>query len=349
MMHTYEIEALTDVWTGDVKGRPGRLITTGLLGSIRWWFEVLVRGLGGSVCDPSNTKCIEDTHCVVCEFFGCTGWARKFRFDVVNESDTALQAQIKAGEKFKLRFTPLRHIREKERTLLELTLRLISDHGAVGGKMVSKPTDEESRQGEIHHQDFGLIELARSLDGGPSTTKDALRGYVNDSRWLRPSQEGMSWASLTNFWAVRGQYLARQDVDRSTFNDALKREPSKRREGCGQRHDAPAKRHNAGKHPKRLSESMLTGAKDADRWIAGDQQVSKKIFSFKSFPRTFGFINPNGRKDQVTLQELKERLGAAWRRTIVEEEVAEGDERSIQLLTGSTIIEKLLRAQEAKP
>ena len=34
----YKLEALTDLWTGDVNGKPDRLITTCLLGSIRWWF-----------------------------------------------------------------------------------------------------------------------------------------------------------------------------------------------------------------------------------------------------------------------------------------------------------------------
>lgn len=31
----YTLRALTDIWTGDAEGRPDRLITTGLLGSIR--------------------------------------------------------------------------------------------------------------------------------------------------------------------------------------------------------------------------------------------------------------------------------------------------------------------------
>ncbi len=44
------------LWTGDVNGRNERLITTGLLGSLRWWLEVLVRGLGGSACDPTDEK-----------------------------------------------------------------------------------------------------------------------------------------------------------------------------------------------------------------------------------------------------------------------------------------------------
>lgn len=100
----YTIKALTDIWTGDADGKGERLITTGLLGSIRWWFEVLVRGLGGSACDPSledrknyprssrcpaqvNERTKDGHHCVVCELFGCTGWARKFRFQVLEEND----------------------------------------------------------------------------------------------------------------------------------------------------------------------------------------------------------------------------------------------------------------------
>jgi hypothetical protein len=52
--HQYELKALTPIWTGDANRQGDRLITTGLLGSIRWWFEVLVLGLGGSACDPTR-------------------------------------------------------------------------------------------------------------------------------------------------------------------------------------------------------------------------------------------------------------------------------------------------------
>ncbi|MEW6380404.1 MAG: type III-B CRISPR module RAMP protein Cmr1 [bacterium] len=68
---TYRLRALTDLWTGDLNGKSDRLITTGLLGSIRWWLEVLVRGLNGNACDPTDTKCEDRNHCVVCELFGC--------------------------------------------------------------------------------------------------------------------------------------------------------------------------------------------------------------------------------------------------------------------------------------
>ena len=55
---TFNFTAVTELWTGSVKPNDGsKLISTGLLGSIRWWLEVLVRGLGGSACDPSCSQC----------------------------------------------------------------------------------------------------------------------------------------------------------------------------------------------------------------------------------------------------------------------------------------------------
>ncbi|BCP67181.1 type III-B CRISPR module RAMP protein Cmr1 [Thermus thermophilus] len=72
----WKLKALTNIWTGDNKGKGDRLVPTGLMGSLRWWFEVLVRGLGGKACDPTaeNVRCPNKDkephkaghHCVVC-------------------------------------------------------------------------------------------------------------------------------------------------------------------------------------------------------------------------------------------------------------------------------------------
>ena len=156
----WRLRALTDLWTGDAEGKAQRTIPTGLLGSIRWWFEVLIRGLGGAACDPSfedrrnhpkSSRCPDPAvkqpmdqghHCVVCELFGCTGWGRKFRFEVRDGSGAVMGGQIKKGTEFILRFTPLRPIAAEEWALLDLTIRLIADYGAIGGKTVYKPSDE---------------------------------------------------------------------------------------------------------------------------------------------------------------------------------------------------------------
>lgn len=355
MTRIYELLAHSDIWTGDLQGKPGRLITTGLLGSIRWWFEVLVRGFGGEPCDPSNSQCIDREHCVVCELFGCTGWARKFRFDVLGADNTPQQKQIQKsdgdGDTYKLRFTPLRHICDEEWALLALTLRFIADYGAIGGKTVFKPTDEDHRQKEPHHQDFGLIQLIEPIL--TNYERKPLESYMKC--FLVCDSANRSWASIDHFWQVRGHYLTRQSAEESNYNYVLHREQSKRCRDCKSIHDPPTKCPRATKNPKtgkipaskRLSERMVINVTRADEWLAGDQRVSKKIFSFKSSPRTFGFINPSNGDDRVTLDDIKNRLGAAWQRTVVEEEVAEGDTTKIQLLTGSEILDRLLRAQEA--
>ncbi|MBC7262460.1 MAG: type III-B CRISPR module RAMP protein Cmr1 [Chloroflexi bacterium] len=91
-----------------------RLHETGLIGSLRWWYEALVRGLGGYACDPtSEERCEFDTKayeqakkdgkpeaeainaglcsvCPVCYLFGATGWARLFQLRAVEIPMTPL-------------------------------------------------------------------------------------------------------------------------------------------------------------------------------------------------------------------------------------------------------------------
>ena len=292
----YEIEALTDLWTGDWRGEAGRLVTTGLLGSIRWWFEVVLRGLGDSACDPSQHQCPAHGkrphepghHCVVCELFGCTGWARKFRFDVLDSDGTPQRNKIKKGSRFRLSFTPLRPVRREEWALLDLTLRLIAEHGAIGGKTVYKPSDERGRASRLHHQDYGLIRIASSpsVDGIKS---EQIRAYVGDQRWRTVNNGDFTCVSLTNFWCVPGRYLARQASNRSTFNRALGR-----------------------KETKSKGQPLRNNAGPADQWLAGNagkQSESKKIFSFKDSKRTFGFVKPGVIDFAAMRQRLKK---TAW-------------------------------------
>lgn len=86
------LKTLTPLWTGGVEtGQMDRLHETGLLGSLRWWYEALVRGLGGYACDPAQHSCLYDKQkpnnglCDVCQVFGATGWRRRFRLVVYND------------------------------------------------------------------------------------------------------------------------------------------------------------------------------------------------------------------------------------------------------------------------
>jgi len=319
---TYTIEALTDIWTGDADRRGDRLVTSGLLGSIRWWFEVLVRGLGGSACDPTQdgNRCPDHRkkptepghHCVVCELFGCTGWARKFRFEVLDENERVKVTQIKKGETFKLRFTPLRpnrRISDEECALLDLTLRLIADYGAIGGKTVLKPSDEPSRDTAAHHRDYGLIEIQEPPKDTPSLTRQKLEEYVSQHGWRRLDHDDFGWASLEHFWCVKKWYLARQNANASTFNRVIGRPEPKNRSAQG--------------------DSWLAGRRARGQPDPQDPE-SKKVFSFKKprhASRTFGFVKPG----LLTLEGMRQRLKGVWPNLKDEE-----------FVTGPAILERLL-------
>jgi CRISPR-associated protein Cmr1 len=337
----WQFKALTAVWTGRVtrieeRHRNGRtelreaidndrLITTGLLGSIRWWFEVLVRGLGGSACDPSDTKCEGKVHCVVCELFGCTGWARKFRFQVLAgaQENTLQKDSIKKDAEFRLCFQPLRTIKEEEWALLDLTRRLIAEYGAIGGKTILKPSDEQTRLREPHHQDFGLIELVSSTCAQAQAI-EPLRAYVQSAKWRQVAMAEAGWASLQNFWFVDKRYLTRTSATNSSFNSVVGRDERKTCIDCGDVHPPRKKCPQTKKHPRRYSDRAPND--ESGRWLAGDRRESKKVFSFKNPPRTFGFVKPG----TVEFADIENRLKQAW-----------PDLDDHEFLTGEDILDRL--------
>lgn len=109
---TITLKTLTPLWTGGVDGTMDRVHETGILGSLRWWYEAIVRGLGGWVCDPtSDEKCRYDPKdprppkkqlCAACYVFGATGWQRRFRISVVEDdvSDAAIQHPVRANRSY---------------------------------------------------------------------------------------------------------------------------------------------------------------------------------------------------------------------------------------------------------
>lgn len=126
------IKTLTPLWTGGVDaGKCDRIHETGILGSLRWWMEVLVRGVGGQVKDPTTEnpehrssldpkkfdakiyhqfqteaerrQYLRDAGlCDVSQIFGATGWKHRFRLEVqeVNVSDASIQHLVKADRTY---------------------------------------------------------------------------------------------------------------------------------------------------------------------------------------------------------------------------------------------------------
>lgn len=117
-----KIKTLTPLWTGGVAaGKVDRIHETGILGSLRWWYETIVRGLGGEACDPSAGTCRFDTEqyaksqatderqrlregglCDVCQVFGATGWRRRFRLNIQDRThpDNVVSQRIEINHSY---------------------------------------------------------------------------------------------------------------------------------------------------------------------------------------------------------------------------------------------------------
>ncbi len=89
------LRTLTPLWTGDAWGKSDKPKLTGIIGSLRWWFEALVRGMGYNACNSTpDNKCkieiknpedvvkVHKQICPVCYLFGTTGWENRFSVDI---------------------------------------------------------------------------------------------------------------------------------------------------------------------------------------------------------------------------------------------------------------------------
>lgn len=94
-----KLRTLTPLWTGDEERNSARVKESGIVGSLRFWFEGILRGRGLDACNPasgrSDEKCprMEDKkekRCLACEVFGATNWARRFRIEVFGLTPTPL-------------------------------------------------------------------------------------------------------------------------------------------------------------------------------------------------------------------------------------------------------------------
>jgi CRISPR-associated protein Cmr1 len=234
---------------------------------------------------------LSERHCVVCELFGCTGWARKFRFDVRNAQGAVIDSTLTKDTKFHLRFTPLRAVKAEEWALIELTLRLISEFGALGGKTVLKPSTHNNK---TQHADFGLVKLVTAPT--IAHTRQQLSNYV--STWAtKPTVNGAAWASCSHMWFVDGKHLTRTSDSASSFNKVLGRPEAKSSSSCG------------------------------DSWRAGSRGVSKKVFSFKSPERTFGFVQQTNEFDGV-----RNDLRSIWSQPAANDWFVSGDALLSRLL-----------------
>jgi len=87
----FNLKTHTPLWTGGVLKTCDRVHETSIIGSFRWWYEAIARGLGHHSCDIIKNPCPEIKKdgnkekrqwCDVCEIFGATGKHRIFKLIV---------------------------------------------------------------------------------------------------------------------------------------------------------------------------------------------------------------------------------------------------------------------------
>jgi CRISPR-associated protein Cmr1 len=138
-----KLKTLTPIWTGDIDRNSSVLKESSLIGSLRWWYEAILRGCGVQVCDPTSHDC---AGCPACQAYGMTGQRRQWRFTVKGGQHPFNGDAVKipsgreggwyVGNGFVGDLTfqalPLRH--DATRNIWELPLHLARLWGGIGPK-----------------------------------------------------------------------------------------------------------------------------------------------------------------------------------------------------------------------
>jgi CRISPR-associated protein Cmr1 len=92
MSKEYRLHIKTPLWTGDIDSKSDSLQSTGIIGSLRWWMEAVLRGMDKFACGPvGDERCPEESsgsdkkinqYCSACLIFGATGLRRLFRMEM---------------------------------------------------------------------------------------------------------------------------------------------------------------------------------------------------------------------------------------------------------------------------
>lgn len=140
---TVDITTLTPLWTGGINAATDRVHETSIIGSLRWWYEAIVRGLGHEACDPISTK--EETNCPACQLFGSTGSKRKFSMNITTDGITNEHSTLNIRPYGRSRgwFLPpgftggmTIHLHGKEKYVSQIASLIywLSFHGSIGAR-----------------------------------------------------------------------------------------------------------------------------------------------------------------------------------------------------------------------
>ena len=192
---TIGIRTLTPIWTGDADGKCTEIKETGIIGSMRWWYEAIVRGLGGYACNPTADGCKFDTDgyekalengkniddalvvglkkvCPACRLFGCTGWRRRFRMEIGNTGVAKLNFVNKLKDI---------NVGWWIKTALKTDPKAFYTHNAVTLTLVS---EDEKTENEI----LVLLKVIESIGSFGAKTQNGfgMVGFVIDKELTMP-------------------------------------------------------------------------------------------------------------------------------------------------------------------
>lgn len=302
-MSQIKVETLTPLWTADISGECFKIKETSIIGSLRWWYEALVRGLDGYACDPvslsekercrldydrfgkalDSGKCIQETLdeqiCPACQLFGCTGWSRRFRLEIEEPDKDCFDTWgLKKGSHFSVNINEIRSIEERHKWILRKTLEIIEKYGAIGGRTTRKP--QKSKIG----MPYGLIRLDCSEIERWGNTQEigGIKNWLSLNKRKLGRENNAAWFDLRWYWKVDGMYL-----DRMKMNRLLRIEEGKPEKGT-------------------RDDEFLN-------FLRGKIGESKKIFSFgneqfKIEPRVFGYVRNEDELKKIE-KMIREELG----------------------------------------
>lgn len=285
----FKLRALTPIYTGGLRRDDNsELRFTGIKGSIRWWYEVLIRGLGFYACDPRPdadgcsfdiknvpqaaindarlfTREVKEQICPACYLFGCTGWSGKFIIRIATDGRTPRHHQILNHETpFRIHFISLKQLEPIEEILIEKTVKLIVDYGAIGGKTVLKPSEfdhkningyRNARDAHGHHLDYGVLGREKINSHDESGLSGEVLQQEENRKWRGSAGAYLldfikntnkdEWPDLQYFWFIPGYTISRDQHD-----------------------------------------TIIKGYGSIPNWLGGKQRISKKIFSFHGINKT---------------------------------------------------------------
>lgn len=206
------LQIKTPIWTGDVDSKSDIIRSTGIVGSLRWWAETLLRGMDEFACDPTDdSRCPDDEkYCSSCLIFGATGRRRLFRIE------------ISGGKKISFPGNGAINVKPSGRSrgwffgpgiVGELEMKIIPLNEKFDENFVLVPLIIASKWGGIGAKTqlgYGVVEVMNSPSGSFEGFRKMLEELLQKDR-SRQQANDPAFPSLKEMFFAKVQFKARRN------------------------------------------------------------------------------------------------------------------------------------------